>query len=110
MTGDKVKLKKPVPVPMKIGGTWDKPEVTGVDVGDLVKAVVSALGGKAVEDAVSNITKDGGDKAKDKAADAVGDLLGGDDKDKKKDKGKKKDKKKDAADKAKDAAKGLLGK
>jgi hypothetical protein len=39
MTGGKVKLKKPVPVPMKIGGTWDKPEVTGVDVGDLIKAV-----------------------------------------------------------------------
>jgi AsmA protein len=111
MTGNKVKLKKAVPVPMKIGGTWDKPKVTGVDIGKLLKAIAEQLGGAALEDATDKATDAAKDAAKGKGGDAAkdlaGDLLGGDKDDKKKKKDKKK---KSTADKAKDAVGGLLGK
>lgn len=76
MTGGKVKVKDPVPVPMKIGGTWDKPQVTGVDVKALLLAVVG--------DAAKGVIDKGKDAATDAAKDAVGNLLGGKKKKKKK--------------------------
>lgn len=94
LTGNKIKVKEAVPVPLKITGSWDKPKVSGVDVGKLVTALVAAAG----KDALSG---------------AVDDLLGGDDDKKGDKKGKKKDKKKDkksTEEKAMDAAKNLLGK
>lgn len=72
LTGNKIKLKEAVPVPLKIGGTWDNPKVSGVDVGRLVTALVAAAG-------------------KDLLSGAVEDFFGGDD-DKKGDKKKKKGK------------------
>jgi hypothetical protein len=113
MSNGKLKVKEPVPVPLRIGGTWDKPQVTGVDVGRLVTGILANVAGGAV------------DKAKDAAGDAAKNILGSvtgsdkkkDDKkkdDKKKDDKKKDDKKKSTADKAKDAAKdaakGIFGK
>jgi hypothetical protein len=68
-TGGKVKPKKAIPVPMKIGGTWDHPAITGVDVTALAAAILGELGGKYVDQAV--------DAAADKAADIVGDKVGG---------------------------------
>ncbi|MBN2360386.1 MAG: AsmA family protein, partial [Deltaproteobacteria bacterium] len=52
-------LKQPVPVPLKIGGTWDKPKITGVDVGAMVAAI---LGGK-----VEAIVDDAKHKAEEEA-------------------------------------------
>lgn len=94
MSGGKLKVKDPVPVPLRVGGTWDKPRVTGVDVGRLVAAILRDVAGSAA-----------GDVAKDILEGATGQ------KDSKKD-GKKDDKKsgKSAQDQALDAAKGLLGK
>lgn len=80
MTGGKVKLKDAVAVPMRIGGTWDKPQITGVDI----KALLVAVVGDAAK-AVIDKGKDAAvDAAKDAAKDAVGDLLGGGKKKKKK--------------------------
>ncbi len=69
MTGGKIKPKNAVPVPMKIGGTWDNPRVSNVDVKALLEAVV----GDVVKDAIDK----GKDKAKDKAKDVVKDVVGG---------------------------------
>ncbi len=79
MTGGKVTVKNAVAVPFKIGGSWDKPAITGIDVGDLVKAVV----GDAAKDVVDKVVggkgaKDAVDAGKDAAKDAIGGLLGGD--------------------------------
>jgi hypothetical protein len=103
MTGNKVKPKNAIPVPVKVGGTWDKPRITGVDVGKLATEIVKALGGEALDD----LKDKGTDAAKDAAKDALGDLTG-----KNKDKDKKKDdkKKKTAAEKAAEEAKKLFGK
>jgi|GEM_PF-1598879 len=80
MTGGKVKVKDAVAVPMRIGGTWDKPQITGVDI----KALLLAVVGDAAK-AVIDKGKDAAvDAAKDAAKDAVGDLLGGGKKKKKK--------------------------
>jgi hypothetical protein len=84
MTGGKVKPKNAVPVPMKIGGTWDNPRVSNIDVKALLQAVV----GDAVKDVVDSVVDKGKDKAKDavdknkdkakdKAKDVVNDVLGG---------------------------------
>ncbi|HEY1101310.1 MAG TPA: AsmA family protein, partial [Myxococcota bacterium] len=70
MTGGKLKVKNDVPVPFKIGGTWDAPRITGFDVGALVKALlgeqVAAIVDKG-KDAVEDALKAEKDKAKDKA-------------------------------------------
>lgn len=95
LTGNKIKVKEAVPVPLKIGGTWDKPKVSGVDVGKLVTALVAAAGKDALAGAVDDLLGGGGDKNDDKKSD------------KKKD---KKKGKKSTEEKALDAAKGLLGK
>jgi AsmA protein len=76
MTGGKVKPTADVPLPFRIGGTWDKPQVTGFDVGKLVQAIVA--------DAASGVLDKGKDAAVDAATDAVGNLLGGGKKKKKK--------------------------
>lgn len=94
LTGNKIKVKEAVPVPLKIGGTWDKPKVSGVDVGKLVVALVAAAGKDALSGAVDDFLGGGDDKKGDKKGD--------------KKKGKKKDKK-STEEKAMDAAKGLLG-
>lgn len=69
MTGGKVRPKSDIPVPLKIGGTWDSPKVTGVDVASLVAAVVGDKAKEAVKDAVDK----GKDAARDKARDVVKD-------------------------------------
>jgi hypothetical protein len=104
MSGGKLKPKDPIPVPLRVGGTWDKPQVTGIDVGKLVAALLKSVAGGAVEDLQ--------DRGVDAAKDVLGDLTKDDgkgDKKGKKDKKKKSDTDK-AADAAKDAAKGLFGK
>jgi hypothetical protein len=80
MTGGKVKVKEPVPVPMKIGGTWDKPQVSGVDV----KALLAAVIGDAATDVIDKGKDAAKDAAEDAARDALGNLLGGGKKKKKK--------------------------
>ncbi|MDP2345185.1 MAG: AsmA family protein [Deltaproteobacteria bacterium] len=84
MTGGKVKPKDAIPLPMKIGGTWDKPRITGLEIDKLVVAIA----GEAAKDLLDKGKDAIGDKAKDaigdKAKDALGDLLGGDKKKKKK--------------------------
>ena len=80
---------------LKIGGTWDKPKVSGVDVGKLVIALVAAAGKDVLSGAVEDFFGGGDDKKDDNKKD--------------KKKGKKKQDKKSAGDKAMDAAKGLLG-
>jgi hypothetical protein len=80
MTGGKVKVKEPVPVPMKIGGTWDKPQVSGVDV----KALLAAVVGDAAKDVIDKGKDAAKDAAEDAAKDALGNLLGGGKKKKKK--------------------------
>lgn len=40
-TGGRVKVPKPVAVPLKIVGTWSKPEVGGIDVRSLAAAMIS---------------------------------------------------------------------
>ncbi|MBM4282612.1 MAG: AsmA family protein [Deltaproteobacteria bacterium] len=85
LTGGKVKVKDAVPVPMKVGGSWDKPQVTGIEVDKLLLAIV---GDKSKE-----LLDKGKDAATDAVKDAVGGLLGGGDKKKdKKSDGKKKKK------------------
>ena len=71
MTGGKVKVKDPVPVPMRIGGSWDAPKVSGIDVG----ALAIAVAGQQIEDAINN--KDNQKRATDAAKDALGSVLGG---------------------------------
>lgn len=44
-------LKQPVPVPLKIGGSWDKPKITGVDIGAMVQAIVGGKVEAIVDDA-----------------------------------------------------------
>lgn len=106
MTGNKVKPKNAIPVPVKVGGTWDKPRITGVDVGKLVTEIVKAVAGEKLDDLKDDLTGKGKDAAKDVAKDALDDLTG-----KNKDKSKDKDKKKKtAAEKAADEAKKLFGK
>jgi hypothetical protein len=80
MTGGKVKVKEPVPVPMKIGGTWDKPQVSGIDVKSLLAAVI----GDAAKDVIDKGKDAAKDAAEDAAKDALGNLLGGGKKKKKK--------------------------
>jgi hypothetical protein len=108
MSGGKLKVKDAVPVPLRVGGTWDKPKVTGVDVTRLLTAILANVAGGAVAD-VKDAAKDAAkDVAKDAAKDALGSVTG-----KKKDDGKKSDGKKgdtkSTKDKAMDAAKGILG-
>lgn len=101
MTSNKVKPKNAIPVPLKIGGTWDKPKVTGVDAGKLVAAILKEVAGGQLDE----LKGKGADAAKDAAKDALDDLAG-----KGKDgKGKKGKKGKSAAEKAADAAKGIFG-
>ena len=73
LTGGSFKPKTAIPVPMKIGGTWDAPRITGVDVSQLAAAmggaVVEAVAGQAV-DKVSDVV---GDKLGDKAGAIVKD-------------------------------------
>jgi AsmA protein len=80
MTGGKVRVKDPVPVPMRIGGTWDKPQVSGVDV----KALLAAVVGDAAKDVIDKGKDAARDAAKDAAKDALGNVLGGGKKKKKK--------------------------
>jgi hypothetical protein len=90
LTGGKVKVKDAVPVPMKIGGSWDKPVVTGVDVEKLLLAVIGDKAKELVEkgkDAAGDAVKGAVGGA---IGDAVGGLVGGNDKKKKDDKKKKK--------------------
>jgi hypothetical protein len=90
LTGGKVKVKDAVPVPMKIGGSWDKPQVTGVDVGALLLAVV----GDKAKDLVDKGKDAAEDAVKGAIGDAVGGIIGGNDKKKtNKNDGKKKKKK-----------------
>ncbi len=42
-------VTRPVDVPLQIGGTWDKPRVTGVDVGALVRSVAGGAAAEAAE-------------------------------------------------------------
>jgi hypothetical protein len=139
MTGGKVEPKQAIPVPLTIGGTWDKPKVDGIDASKIVEAIVRELTGETIDRAkdaavdaakdvvtdaakgdVKGAVKDAKDAAKgaakdakDKGKDAVKDVLGlggkDDEKDKKSNEKDKKDKKKSAADRASDAAKGILG-
>jgi len=44
-------LKQPVPVPLKIGGSWDKPKITGIDIGAMVAAIVGGKVEAIVDDA-----------------------------------------------------------
>jgi hypothetical protein len=80
LTGGKVKPKEAIPVPMKIGGSWDKPQVTGVDVDKLLLALV----GDVAKDILDKGKQAVGGKVKDAVGDALGGLLGGNDKGKKK--------------------------
>jgi len=85
MTGGKLTVKSDIPVPMKIGGTWDKPVITGVEIDKLL----TAIGGAVVGDVLDKVTggKDAKDVAKDVGKDVakgVTDLLGGGKKKKKK--------------------------
>jgi hypothetical protein len=87
LTGGKVKVKNAVPIPMRIGGSWDKPQVTGVEVDKLLLAIVGDKAGALLDKG-----KDAAEEAvKGAIGDAVGGLVGGD---KKKDKGKGKRKQK----------------
>jgi hypothetical protein len=49
-TGGKVKPKAAIGVPLKIGGTWAKPAITGVDVARLLQEVLGAAAGAVVDD------------------------------------------------------------
>lgn len=85
MTGGKLTVKSDIPVPMKIGGTWDKPVITGVEIDKLL----TAIGGAVVGDVLDKVTggKDAKDVGKDVGKDVVKgvtDLLGGGKKKKKK--------------------------
>jgi hypothetical protein len=73
MTNGAVTLKGPIPVPLRIGGTWDAPRVSGVDVKALLAAVLGAAATDAI-DAGKDAVKDA---AADAARDAVGRVLGG---------------------------------
>ncbi len=95
MTGNAVKLKNAVPVPLHIGGTWDKPKVSGVDVAALVREIVKDLGGAAL--------KDGQQAAQDAIKGALSGAPPSDKKSNKKDKGNKSN-----TDKAVDAAAGVV--
>ena len=94
MTGNKVKLTEAVPVPMKLGGTWASPRITGLEIDKLLLAIVGDQAKGLVEKGTAAL----GDKAKeqvgavlgDEAAAALGALFG----DKEKDKDKKKKNKK----------------
>ncbi len=97
MTGGKLTPRSAVPVPLKIGGTWDHPRVTGVDVGKLVGALLGSVAGGVVDDIKDDAKKSGTQAAKDLAGDALKAATG----DKKK--------KKSTTDKAVDAAKKLFG-
>lgn len=74
-TGNKVKPSSAIDVPLKIGGTWKEPAITGIDAGKLVQAVLGialtgALGDvaadvqKQAEKMVDDVTKQGVDRAK----------------------------------------------
>lgn len=88
MTGGKVKVKNAIPVPFKIGGSWDKPSITGIEIDKLVTAILGDAAGDIVDKVTGGKTDKVKDKAEDAAKDALGGLLGGGDK--KKDKKKKK--------------------
>ena len=112
MTGGKIKPKNDIPLPFKIGGTWDAPRISGFDVGALVKAIfgeqISAIVDKG-KDAIEDALQGEKDKAKD-AARAEADKV----KDKAREeaarvKKKAKEKAKAEADRAKDKAKDALG-
>ncbi|MDF1562942.1 MAG: AsmA family protein [Deltaproteobacteria bacterium] len=53
-----------VPVPLKIGGTWDRPKITGVEVGPLLKKVALGAGAAALGAAAPGLD----DKARDAKA------------------------------------------
>lgn len=111
MSNGKLKVKEPVPVPMKIEGTWSKPKVTGLDAAKIVANILKQMGGDAAKDLAADVAEDvaGG------IMDAVGDVAGGSKGRNSEEKGAKKGskkggkKEKSAAEKAMDAAKGMLG-
>jgi len=49
-TGGKVKPSKSIPVPLKIGGTWARPVVTGVDAGAVIAAIVGGAAAAVLGD------------------------------------------------------------
>ena len=116
MTGGKVTPKSDVPLPFKIGGTWDAPRISNLDVGALVKAIfgeqIAAVvdkGKEAIDDAIKaekdkakDAVKAEGDKAKAKAKEEA-------DKAKAKAEKKAKEEAEKAKKKAQDALGGLLG-
>lgn len=54
-TGGKVKPKKAIPVPLKIGGTWERPMVTGVDAAALVTAIMGGAAAAVLGDAKEKV-------------------------------------------------------
>ena len=70
MTGGKVTPKNAVPLPFKIGGTWDAPRVSGFDVGALLKAILGEQVG-AIVDKGKDAIKDAIQVEKDKVKDAT---------------------------------------
>ena len=72
LTGGKAKVKDAIAVPLRIGGSWDKPVVTGIDV----KALLAAVVGDAAKAVVDKGKDAAVDAVKDAARDAVGNLLG----------------------------------
>jgi hypothetical protein len=81
MTGNKVKPASAVAVPVKIGGTWDKPRVTGVDVAQLLRSLGAAAAGQAAKDVEKDVEKDvvkdvAKGSAKDVEKDVTKDVLG----------------------------------
>ena len=63
-TQGKIKSKQSIPVPLKIGGTWNKPEIVGVDTKTLLPVLiggaalgVAALAGDEIKNATGVDTK-----------------------------------------------------
>ena len=88
--------KDAVPVPLHIGGSWEHPIVSGLDVGAIAKGLLGSSAQKAAD-----VVKD---TAKDVAKDAVGKVLSG-----KPPAAAAKDAAQQAADAAKGLADGLFG-
>jgi hypothetical protein len=57
-TGGKVRPKNAIPVPLKIGGTWDRPAITGIDAQQLIAAVLGEAVGGVVSDAKAKAEKE----------------------------------------------------
>ncbi|GAB4288733.1 MAG: hypothetical protein Kow0090_01130 [Myxococcota bacterium] len=64
MVGGKCKVKEPLPVPLKIKGTADKPKIGGIDASKPAKVLAKACFGKEMEEAVGAAKEKAGEKVK----------------------------------------------